>query len=97
VTVEEIVCREFAELATDYLEGALPGETLELVEEHLAMCDWCRSYTDQLEVAVAAVAAAEVEVGPDAPAGAAPDGPPPEALGPLMDAFRRRRQGGAAR
>ena len=87
MTVDEILCREFAELATEYLEGALPEETLELVEEHLAMCDWCRSYTDQLEVTATAVAAVE----PDAAA------PPDETLGVLMAAFRSRTPGGPAR
>jgi len=85
VTVDEIVCREFAELATEYLEGALPAETLELVEEHLAMCDWCRSYRDQLEVTATAVAA----VAADAAA------PSEETLGTLMTAFRGRSPGGA--
>ncbi len=49
MSVEEIVCREFVELATEYLEEALSDETLELVEEHLAMCDWCRDYLHQID------------------------------------------------
>ena len=40
----EIICREFVELVTDYLEGALAPETVDLVEQHLVMCDWCRDY-----------------------------------------------------
>ena len=86
MTVDEIVCREYAELATDYLDGALPEETLELVEEHLAMCDWCRTYTGQLEVGAAAARAIA-----DAPEEA---GPPEETLGTLMAAFRDRKPGG---
>jgi predicted anti-sigma-YlaC factor YlaD len=78
VSTDEIVCREFAELATDFLEGAMPDETLELVEEHLAMCDWCRDYLDQIETASAAVA--------QAPAPA----PPEETLQALVGAFRAR-------
>jgi predicted anti-sigma-YlaC factor YlaD len=80
VTVDEIVCREFAELATDYLDGAMPEETLELVEEHLAMCDWCRDYLHQVEGTADAVAA-------DA---AAQPGPPEETLSALVGAFRDR-------
>jgi predicted anti-sigma-YlaC factor YlaD len=57
VNADEIVCREFAELATEYLEGAMPDETLELVEEHLAMCDWCRDYLSQIETTARAVGA----------------------------------------
>ena len=79
MTVDEIVCREFAELATDYLEGAMPDATLELVEEHLAMCDWCRDYLTQIET-TARVVAAE------------PDGrdeaPPEQTLATLVSAFR---------
>jgi predicted anti-sigma-YlaC factor YlaD len=54
MSFDEIVCREFVELATDYLEGAMPEPTLELVEEHLAMCDWCRDYLHQVEATAAA-------------------------------------------
>ena len=66
MSADEIVCREFVELATDYLEGAMPDETLELVEEHLAMCDWCRDYLDQIETTAHVVGAAAD--GPDAAA-----------------------------
>jgi predicted anti-sigma-YlaC factor YlaD len=79
VSVDEIVCREFAELATDYLEGAMPDQTLELVEEHLAMCDWCREYLHQIDTTTRAVAQ-EPE--------AADPGPAPGALDGLVAAFR---------
>ena len=78
MSFDEIVCREFAELATDYLDGALPDATLELVEEHLAMCDWCRDYLGQIEATSAAVA--------HTPAAA----PAPDALQALVAAFRDR-------
>ena len=78
VSFDEIVCREFAELATDYLDGALPDATLELVEEHLAMCDWCRDYLVQVEATSAAVA--------HTPAAA----PAPDTLQALVAAFRDR-------
>jgi predicted anti-sigma-YlaC factor YlaD len=81
VSVDEIVCREFVELATDYLEGAMPEETLELVEEHLAMCDWCRDYLHQIET-TAHVVAAEGEAPEEAP--------PAETLEALVGAFRER-------
>jgi predicted anti-sigma-YlaC factor YlaD len=88
VSVDEIVCREFAELATDYLEGAMPDETLELVEEHLAMCDWCRDYLDQMETTTRVLAAE--------PAGAVPGPgaePAPATLDALVGAFRARTSG----
>jgi predicted anti-sigma-YlaC factor YlaD len=78
MSVTEIVCREFAELATDYLEGAMPDQTLELVEEHLAMCDWCRDYMHQIRTTARVVAEPEV----------ADAGPPPATLDGLVTAFR---------
>jgi len=76
VTVDEIICRQFVEVATDYLEGAVRDEDLELVEEHLAMCDWCRDYLGQIETSARVVA--------DAPQTA----PPAPALEALVGAFR---------
>jgi predicted anti-sigma-YlaC factor YlaD len=62
----EIICREFVELVTEYLDGALPPATVDLVEEHLVMCDWCRDYLDQFEATTGAVAPAEAEPPPAA-------------------------------
>ena len=49
---EEVTCREFVELITDYWDDALPEGLLELVEEHLVMCDWCKTYLDQMRATV---------------------------------------------
>lgn len=57
---DEVTCRQFVELVTDYWEGALPEERVELIEEHLVMCDWCKVYLEQMEVTVEAMASAEV-------------------------------------
>jgi predicted anti-sigma-YlaC factor YlaD len=85
MTMDEIVCREFAELATDYLEGAVPEDDLELVEAHLAMCDWCRDYLQQIETTAAALAET------------APPAPPAETLHALLGAFRAHTRGDAPR
>jgi predicted anti-sigma-YlaC factor YlaD len=85
MTMDEIVCREFAELATDYLDGAVPDADLEVVEEHLAMCDWCRDYLHQIETTSAVVAEAEAP------------GPPEETLDALVGAFRAYTRGDASR
>ena len=45
----EITCREFVEMATDYVEDALPELDRVMVEEHLTVCDWCVTYLEQLE------------------------------------------------
>jgi anti-sigma factor RsiW len=52
---DHITCREVVELVTDYLEGALPSEEMELFEQHLNFCDGCDVYVDQLRTTVAAV------------------------------------------
>ena len=84
MSVDEIVCREFSELATDYLEGAMPDETLELVEEHLAMCDWCRDYLHQIEATARAVGAEPEATEP---------GPPASTLDGLVATFRATTKG----
>jgi predicted anti-sigma-YlaC factor YlaD len=49
---DEILCREFVEVVTDYLEGALQDPTLSRVEEHLVMCDWCEDYVGHIQTTV---------------------------------------------
>jgi anti-sigma factor RsiW len=41
-------CDEFVELVTAYLEGALDSETEQRFVEHLAECDGCDRYLDQM-------------------------------------------------
>ena len=53
--IDEVTCREFVELVTDYWEGALPEERMELVEEHLVICDSCKTYLEQMEATVEAL------------------------------------------
>lgn len=60
---DEITCREFVELVTDYFEGALPAETLALTEEHLVMCDWCATYAEQMRMTSEALREAAGEHG----------------------------------
>jgi anti-sigma factor RsiW len=43
-----VACREFVELVTEHLEGALPPDLERAVDEHLALCDPCVEYLDQL-------------------------------------------------
>jgi anti-sigma factor RsiW len=46
--VEHLTCREFVELLTDYLEGALdPAERAD-AERHLVICRGCSNYTEQM-------------------------------------------------
>jgi predicted anti-sigma-YlaC factor YlaD len=41
-------CRDMAELATAWLEGALPLRTRLAARLHLWLCEACRNYVDQL-------------------------------------------------
>ena len=45
---DPLVCREFVELVTDYLEGALPDTERVRFEAHLAECDGCTGYLEDV-------------------------------------------------
>jgi anti-sigma factor RsiW len=47
------VCRQFVEDVTAYLEGTLPDDVAQAVEEHLADCPHCREYLEQMRRTVA--------------------------------------------
>jgi anti-sigma factor RsiW len=54
-----ISCRELVELVTGYLDGALAPELQERVVAHLAHCDHCVRYVEQIRLTTRSVAAAE--------------------------------------
>lgn len=43
-----MTCREMVELVTDYLEGTLSRRVRRRVDEHLAVCDGCTTYLEQM-------------------------------------------------
>ena len=45
---DPLACREFVELVTDYLEGALSPEQRTRFEAHLAGCDACPGYLEDI-------------------------------------------------
>ncbi len=45
---DPLVCREFVELVTDYIEGTLPDDERARFEAHLAECDGCTNYLDDM-------------------------------------------------
>lgn len=47
-----LACSELVELVTDYLEGALPPVERSRFEMHLAECEACGHYLDQMEVTI---------------------------------------------
>jgi anti-sigma factor RsiW len=52
---DEIVCRELVELVTPYLEDSLPPEERALVDQHLAGCDGCEAYVQQMRLTIRAI------------------------------------------
>jgi anti-sigma factor RsiW len=52
IDVEELSCQELVELVTDYLEGALDDRHVRAFERHLAGCDGCTGYMEQLRVTI---------------------------------------------
>ena len=73
---DPLVCREFVELVTDYLEGALPEHERARFEAHLAECDGCAGYLEDMRRLVDTLHAT-----PEPP-------PDPETREALLRAFR---------
>ena len=72
----QLSCQELVELVTDYLEGVLPEGDRRRLEEHIAGCDGCRDYIEQMRATVALTS--EVR----------PAGITPEAEDALLAVFR---------
>ena len=54
-TNQMLTCREMVELVSDYLEGRLDDPDRERFEEHVAECDACTLYIEQMRVTIAAL------------------------------------------
>ncbi len=50
---KKLMCQEMVELLSDYLEGTLPKKVHKRVAGHLAMCDPCPAYVEQLRATIA--------------------------------------------
>jgi len=61
-----LVCRDAAELMTEYLEGALAEPELRRFEGHLARCRACTAHLDQMRTTIATLGHLEVSLLPDA-------------------------------
>lgn len=48
-----LTCKEMVELVTDYLEGALPPDMRSRFDRHLACCDPCVVYVEQMRQTIA--------------------------------------------
>lgn len=52
IDTEALSCQELVELVTDYLEGALDERDVRAFEGHLAGCDGCTEYVEQLRATI---------------------------------------------
>ena len=62
-----LTCQELVELVTDYIENALSEGERARVEEHLAGCDGCDRYVEQMRQTIQALGVLqEKDLAPDA-------------------------------
>jgi anti-sigma factor RsiW len=63
----ELTCQELVELVTDYLEGSLPSGERARFAAHLADCDYCIGYIEQMRLTIRALGRlSEDHIAPDA-------------------------------
>lgn len=72
----EVSCQELVELVTDYLDGALPPADRARFDAHIAGCDGCRAYLEQIRATIALTGTLT------------PEQLSPEAEAALLEAFR---------
>jgi len=53
--LHELTCQELVELITDYLEGALSAADRLRFDQHVAKCEWCKIYIEQMRATIQAV------------------------------------------
>jgi anti-sigma factor RsiW len=51
----DLTCQEFVELVTEYLEGTLPLGERARFEAHIADCDYCLDYLNQIRQTIRAL------------------------------------------
>jgi anti-sigma factor RsiW len=75
----DLNCNELVELVTDYLDGALDGDSERRVADHLSGCDGCTTYVDQIRQTITVLESSPSDVGL-----------PDEGRAQLLAAFRHR-------
>ena len=73
---EDLECRQVVEAVTDYLEGAMAPRDRLRFDHHLALCEGCQDYLEQMRTVIR-VAGRPVA-----------DAVPPETMAWLLRAFR---------
>ena len=54
-TERSLTCQELTEVLTDYLEGVMSPEDVARFEAHLALCDGCVTYVEQMRQTIRTV------------------------------------------
>jgi anti-sigma factor RsiW len=80
-SADELACNELVELVTDYLEDALPQSERNRIERHIATCDGCTRYIEQIRETI--MAAGRLT----------PDDVPAPVVDRLLAVFRESRSG----
>jgi anti-sigma factor RsiW len=80
-TRAELACIELVELVSDYLDGELAPPAVARIDRHLAGCDGCTTYVEQMRLTIRAARAIS------------PATVPPDLLERLLAAFRGRSSG----
>jgi anti-sigma factor RsiW len=76
--VDDLACKEFVELVTEYLEETMPAAERARVDVHLEGCPFCTTYLAQMRQTIATLGSLpESEVDP-------------KAMDALLEAFRKR-------
>lgn len=78
----ELSCREVVEILDDYLAGAMAAAECDRVERHLAECEGCVNYLEQLRTTIRLTGRLTEQA------------VPPEAMTALLGAFRTWREDG---
>jgi anti-sigma factor RsiW len=75
-TIQELSCQEIVELVTEYVEGTMDPQLRAAFDAHLAKCDGCTHYLEQVEATIRLAGTIE------------PAALSPEFQAGLLDAFR---------
>jgi predicted anti-sigma-YlaC factor YlaD len=73
---DPLLCQEFVEAVTDYLEGVLPRRERRRIDAHLRACHGCSAYLEQMRVTIRTLGALP------------PEPPDPHTREALLRAFR---------
>ena len=73
---EDLECRQVVEAVTDYLEGAMAPRDRLRFDHHLALCEGCQDYLEQMRTVIRVAGRL------------AADAVPPETMAGLLRAFR---------